>query len=92
MYQNPRRAKKLFLEVIPKSTDEFISHLNKFDDQSLDQKIENPFWHISNGSNSIGKMGISYNLILNLVSASGSNDPKLILDFIKKYVGNIDEG
>ena len=92
MYQNPRRAKKLFLEVIPKSTDEFISHLNKFDDQSLDQKIENPFWHISNGSNSIGKMGISYNLILNLVSASGSNDPKLILDFIKKYVGNIEEG
>ena len=91
MYQNPRRAKKLFLEVIPKSTDEFISHLNKFDDQSLDQKIENPFWHISNGSNSIGKMGISYNLILNLVSASGSNDPKLILDFIKKYVGNIEE-
>ena len=82
MYQNPRRAKKLFLEVIPKSTDEFISHLNKFDDQSLDEKIENPFWHISNGSNSIGKMGISYNLILNLVSASGSNDPKLILDFI----------
>ena len=91
MYQNPRRAKKLFLEVIPKSTDEFISHVNKFDDQSLDQKIENPFWHISNGSNSIGKLGISYNLILNLVSASGSNDPKLILDFIKKYVGNIEE-
>jgi len=36
-------------------------------------------------------MPISYNLILNLVSASGSNDPNLILNFIKKYVGNIDD-
>jgi len=91
MYQNPRRAKKLFLEVIPKSTDEFLSHLNKFEEQSLDQKIENPYWHISNGINSLGNMPISYNLILNLVSASGSNDPNLILDFVRKYVGNIDD-
>ena len=91
MYQNPRRAKKLFLEVIPKSTDEFLAHLNKFDDQSIDQKIENPYWHISNGLNSLGNMPISYNLILNLVSASGSNDPELILDFVKKYVGKIEE-
>ena len=91
MYQNPRRAKKLFLEVIPKSTDEFLSHLNKFEEQSLDQKIENPYWHISNGINYLGNMPISYNLILNLVSASGSNDPNLILDFVRKYVGNIDD-
>ena len=91
MYQNPRRAKKLFLEIIPKSTDEFLSHLNKFDEQSLNQKIENPYWHIFNGENDLGNMPISYNLILNLVSASGSNDPNLILNFIKKYVGNIDD-
>jgi lysyl-tRNA synthetase class 1 len=91
MYQNPRRAKKLFLEIIPKSTDEFLSHLNKFDEQSLEQKIDNPLWHISNGASYLGKMPISYNLILNLVSASGSNDPNLILDFIKKYAGNIEE-
>ena len=41
----------------------------------LSKIIPSPF---SNGSNSSGKLGISYNLILNLVSASGSNDPKLI--------------
>jgi len=70
---------------------EFLSHLNKFEEQSLDQKIENPYWHISNGINYLGNMPISYNLILNLVSASGSNDPNLILDFVRKYVGNIDD-
>ena len=91
MYQNPRRAKKLFLDVIPKSTDEFLAHVNKFNEQSLEEKIENPFWHISNGLNIFGKMPISYNLILNLVSASGTNDPVIILNFIRKYVGKIDE-
>ena len=91
MYQNPRRAKKLFLDIIPKSTDEFLSHLNKFNEQSIEEKVENPFWHISNGINIYGNMPISYNLILNLVSASGTNNPSTIFHFVQKYVGKIDE-
>ena len=85
MYQNPRRAKKLFLDVIPKSVDEFLNHLNKFKDQNDEEKIENPVWHIMNSHNHIGSIPISFNLILNLVSASGKSDPDFILDFIKKY-------
>ena len=85
MYQNPRRAKKLFLDVIPKSVDEFLSHLNKFNNQNDEEKIENPVWHIMNSHNHIGSIPISFNLILNLVSASGKSDPDFILDFIKKY-------
>ena len=43
MYQNPRRAKKLFLDVIPKSVDEFLSHLNKFNDQNDEKKLKIQF-------------------------------------------------
>jgi len=89
MYQNPRRAKKLFFEIIPKSTDEFLGHVNKFNEQSITEQIENPVWHIFNGSNDIGNVPISYNLILNLVSASGKDDPQIILDFIKKYTSDL---
>ena len=84
MYQNPRRAKTIS-DVIPKSVDEFLSHLNKFKDQNDEEKIENPVWHIMNSHNYIGSIPISFNLILNLVSASGKSDPEFILDFIKKY-------
>tara|TARA_B100000579_G_C22846518_1_gene864733 strand:- start:858 stop:2423 length:1566 start_codon:yes stop_codon:yes gene_type:complete len=91
MYQNPRRAKKLFFEVIPKSTDEFLSHANKFDNQSLEERLENPIWHIFNGKYEIGSIPISYNLILNLVAASGKEDPQIILDFIKKYKKDIND-
>ena len=38
-----------------------------------------------NSHNHIGSIPISFNLILNLVSASGKSDPDFILDFIKKY-------
>ena len=91
MYQNPRRAKKLFLDIIPKSTDEFLSHLNKFDEQNTIEKLDNPIWHIMNGKNDIGKISVSYNLILNLVSASGKNDSATILDFVKKYDQKIND-
>tara|TARA_B100000929_G_scaffold70429_1_gene53783 strand:- start:508 stop:1134 length:627 start_codon:yes stop_codon:yes gene_type:complete len=91
MYQNPRRAKKLFFEIIPKSTDEFLSHVNKFDDQSLEERLDNPVWHIFNGKNDIGSIPISYNLILNLVAASGKDDPQIILDFIRKYKTDIND-
>ncbi len=91
MYQNPRRAKKLFFEVIPKSTDEFLSHANKFDSQSLEERLDNPIWHVFNGKNDIGSIPISYNLILNLVSASGKDDPQIILDFIRKYKSDIND-
>ena len=89
MYQNPRRAKKLFFEVIPKSTDEYLSYLNKFDDSKIEEKIENPIWHIFEKKNDVGKIPLSYNLILNLISASGKKELQVILDFVQKYCGEI---
>ena len=44
-----------------------------------------------NGKNNIGKISVSYNLILNLVSASGKNNSATILDFVKKYDQKIND-
>jgi lysyl-tRNA synthetase class 1 len=90
MYQNPRRAKKLFLDVIPKSTDEFISLINKFDQLTDKEKLDSPIWHIFNGNPSMQSIPVSYNILLNLVSASTENDPSIILDFVERYVGKIE--
>ena len=91
MYQNPRRAKKLFYEVIPKSTDEYLNHLNKFDNLNIEEKIENPIWHIFEDKKNVGKIPLSYNLILNLISASGKKELQVILDFVQKYCGDIND-
>ena len=49
MYQNPRRAKKLYSDVVPKAVDEYLESLQKFKSQKENEKILNPVWHVHNG-------------------------------------------
>ena len=49
MYPNPKRAKKLYSEVVPKTVDEYLSFIEKYPTQEMKDKIMNPVWHIHNG-------------------------------------------
>ena len=49
MYQNPKRAKKLYSDVVPKAVDEYLSLLKNFLQQKEKDKLSNPVWHIHNG-------------------------------------------
>ena len=65
MYTQPRRAKRLFFDVIPKTVDEYFTYLGKIaecDDASL---LENPAWHIHKGT-PMAINCVSFNLLLNL--------------------------
>ena len=46
MYQSPRKAKRLYFDVIPKAVDEYYTHLAKYADQDDADKLANPVWHI----------------------------------------------
>ena len=35
MYQNPKRAKKLYADVVPKAVDEYLACIDKFSEQDL---------------------------------------------------------
>ena len=49
MYPNPKRAKKLYSEVVPKTVDEYLNCIEKFESQDHKEKIMNPVWHVHNG-------------------------------------------
>jgi len=49
MYQNPKRAKKLYADVVPKAVDEYLISIDKFSEQDDKQKLLNPVWHVHNG-------------------------------------------
>ena len=49
MYQNPKRAKKLYREVVPKAVDEYLEFIEKGKTQNELQKLMNPVWHVHNG-------------------------------------------
>jgi len=50
MYQNPKRAKKLYADVVPKAVDEYLTCIDKFDEQDVQHRLLNPVWHVHNGN------------------------------------------
>ncbi len=86
MYNAPRKAKRLYFDVIPKNVDEYLSHLAAYDSQEPDKQLVNPVWHIHNGNPPKEDVPISFNVLLNLVSASNSEDKRVLWGFISRYV------
>ena len=86
MFQKPRAAKKLYFDVIPKAVDDYIALLEQYhatNDPAA--RLENPVYHIHNGSPPEETYPVSFALLLTLVSASNANDRDLLWGFIRAY-------
>ncbi len=90
MYQAPKRAKRLYFDVIPKTVDDYLSHLAKYPNQSAKERLANPVWHIHAGNPPAAEIPISFSLLLNLVSASNSEDREVLWGFIRRYAPEAD--
>jgi lysyl-tRNA synthetase class 1 len=85
MYQSPRKAKRLYFDVIPRAVDEYIGHLAAYPKEELAAKLMNPVWHIHQGEPPLAELPISFALLLNLASASNSEDREVLWGFIRRY-------
>ena len=85
MYQNPKRAKKLYADVVPKAVDEYLTCIDKFSEQDDKQKLLNPVWHVHNGNPPKEKSIMPFSVLLNLVGTSNATDKDVLWKFIKKY-------
>ena len=85
MYQKPKTAKRLFFDVIPKSVDEYLSHLAAYPDQDGAKKLSNPAWHIHQGNPPAEDAHLSYNVLLNLASVCHTEDKAVLWHFIGRY-------
>lgn len=85
MYHNPRRAKRLYFDVIPRAVDEYYVFLERYQEQDEAARIENPIYHIHSGGAPTQSLPLSYALLLNLVTATHTDDKSLIWGFISRY-------
>ena len=98
MYQNPRAAKRLYFDVIPRHVDDYLAFRARYDAQALDERLRNPVWHIHGGAPSASAMaasnslaaGLDYAMLLNLVSASNASDRNTLWGFIERYAPGLD--
>jgi len=89
MYQNPKRAKKLYADVVPKAVDEYLTSIDKFTEQDIKHRLLNPVWHVHNGNPPKEKSIMPFSVLLNLVGTSNATDKNVLWKFIKKYKKNI---
>ena len=89
MYQNPKRAKKLYNEIVPKAVDEYLDFVEKGKTQNELQLLMNPVWHVHNGKMPEEEIIMTFSMLLNLVETSNANSKELLWKFVKKYKKNI---
>lgn len=89
IYRNPRSAKKLSFDVIPKAVDEYYDFLARFPDQPIKEKLGNPVFHIHGGTPPPIRLPLTFSLLLNLVSVALTEDKAVLWGFIRRYLPDV---
>ena len=85
MYPNPKRAKKLYSEVVPKTVDEYLSCIEKYPAQELKDRLLNPAWHVHNGKPPAEKIIMPFSMLLNLVGSTNADNKEILWKFLKRF-------
>src|ERR1700760_698974 len=90
MYQSPKSAKRLYFDVIPKATDEYLQQLDAFNRSRADganmPAIDNPAWHVHRGAPPERGSPVRFSLLLNLVSAADASTKGILWGFLGRYL------
>ncbi|MEA2992009.1 MAG: lysyl-tRNA synthetase, class [Alphaproteobacteria bacterium] len=85
MYREPKAAKRLHFDVIPRTVDEYQQHLDGYYRQDLKQQLSNPVWHIHAGNPPKSDMPVTFQMLLTLVSSSNAENAGTLWGFIGRY-------
>ncbi|MDD2795923.1 lysine--tRNA ligase [Acidocella sp.] len=85
MYHAPQRAKRLFFDVIPRATDDYIAAVAAL--PTAEKPHENPAWHIHGGElPEHAGSPIGFTMLLNLASVINADSPEMLWGFIRAYI------
>jgi lysyl-tRNA synthetase class 1 len=87
IYQNPKRARRLFWDVVPKCVDDYLDALRRYADVESEKRPEQDVWHIGGRGAAVPAYGaqVNFSMVNNLVSALGADSAKLLVDYLERY-------
>jgi len=85
MYREPKAAKRLYFDVIPRTVDEYQQFLDGYQRQDGKQRLSNPVWHIHQGHPPVVDMPVTFTMLLTLVSSSNAENAETLWGFIGRY-------
>ena len=87
MQQQPRRAKRLYFDVIPRAIDDYLGFVEKMPNEEPAKAVENPAWHIHDGTSADHHAaGVSFAMLLNLASVAHTDDKDVLWQYLRRYV------
>ncbi|MCW5678385.1 MAG: lysine--tRNA ligase [Xanthobacteraceae bacterium] len=86
MYREPKAAKRLYFDVIPRNVDDYQQFLEGYRKQAdWKQRLGNPVWHIHSGNPPEPDMPVTFQMLLTLVSSSNAENAETLWGFIGRY-------
>jgi lysyl-tRNA synthetase class 1 len=87
IFRDPRQAKKLYFEMIPRAMDEYLDQLRRFPEIEPEKRPDAALWHIHGKGRTVPAFtaGINFTMVNNLVSALGRPEPALVKEFLARY-------
>jgi len=91
MWTSPKSAKRLYFDVIPKATDEYLQQLEAYNRTAADpgsaaNRLDNPVWSLHGGAPPAMGSPVSFSLLIKLVSASNASDERILWGFLSRYL------
>jgi lysyl-tRNA synthetase class 1 len=85
MYREPKSAKRLYFDVIPRNVDDYQQFLDGYPKQETKQQLANPVWHIHSANPPKVDMPVTFQMLLTLVSSSNAENAETLWGFIGRY-------
>jgi lysyl-tRNA synthetase class 1 len=86
MYREPKAAKRLYFDVIPRNVDDYQQFLEGYRKQTdWKHRFGNPVWHIHSGNPPEPDMPVTFQMLLTLVSSSNAENAETLWGFIGRY-------
>ncbi len=87
LYQNPKRAKRLYWDVVPKAVDDYLEALRRWPDVPAEERSSHPLWHVFGGGQNVPEYGASvdFSVVTNLIAALGSDNEELLMEYLRRY-------
>jgi lysyl-tRNA synthetase class 1 len=85
MFQSPRKAKRLYFDIIPRTVDDYLAKLEAYGGEPPEARMANPVWHIHGGAPPAESVPLSFAVLLNLASVCNADDKAVLWSFIARY-------
>ena len=85
MYREPKAAKRLYFDVIPRNVDDYQQFIEGYPKQEMKHRLANPVWHIHSGNPPLADMPVTFQMLLTLVSSSNAENAETLWGFIGRY-------